>query len=241
MENSIYVGLSRATALEREMDTVSNNIANMDTNGFRAQYIMYKEQVEKPQGYTQPLSMVEDYGQYRSNKPGSFKSTGNPLDVALQGPGFLSVQGTGETLYTRDGHMTVNVNGQLVTSDGKTVLGSNGSPIDIPAGAKSVSVSENGTVQTENGPIAQLAVTEFSNINTLDPVGENTYRAVNASGVPGTQTTVVSGMLESSNVNPVAEMTHMINVSRAYEDVQRMMSDEHTRQTTMIDRLTKTS
>lgn len=238
MENSIYVGLSRSIALQREMDTVSNNIANMNTPGYRAKHMLFKEYIETPKGISEPLSMVEDYGQYMSNKPGSAKLTGNQLDVALSGPGFLSVDMAGETLYTRAGNMSRGPNGNLVTSDGRAVLGAGGTPIAIPQNSIHISIAEDGTLSNQDGAIGQLEITEFDNINTLDAVGDSLYRATIA-GNPAQNTLVKQGMIEGSNVNPIIEMTKMIDVSRAYQSTQRMLQNEHDRQTNMIQKMTR--
>lgn len=238
MENAIYVGLSRSIALQREMDTVANNIANVNTPGYRAQHMMFKEYIQNPKGIAEPLSMVEDYGQYMSNKPGVAKLTGNPLDVALSGPGFLSVDMGGETLYTRAGSMSRNVAGELVTSDGRPVLSAGGGSISVPQDSTMIVIAEDGTISNQDGAIGQLEITEFDNINTLDAVGDSLYRAT----IPGnaaTETRVKQGMLEGSNVNAISEMTRMIDVSRAYQSTQRMLQNEHERQTNMIQKMTR--
>jgi len=242
MENSIYVGLSRQAALQSEMDTVANNLANVNTPGFRAQFMMYKEYVEKPQGIEHPVSMVEDYGQFMSNKPGSFKQTGNNLDVALQGPGFFSVQdGSGQQMYTRAGDFTTNANGGLVTTSGQPVLDVGGSPISIPPNAKFITIAEDGTVSTDAGVVSQLGITEFENVNKLKPVGDNMYDGKDAGGTTAKDTRAMQGAIESSNVNPIMEMTHMIDVSRAYQTTARLLQNEHDRQLTMIQRLSRAS
>ncbi|MBI2235062.1 MAG: flagellar basal-body rod protein FlgF [Micavibrio aeruginosavorus] len=241
MENAIYTGMSRAIALQRDMDTLANNIANMNTPGFRAQYMMYSEYVEKEKGMPDPLSMVLDYGQWMSNKPGAMQLTENPTDAALQGPGFFGVQGPdGETMYTRSGSFAVNVNGDLVSAEGNPILNNGGSPINIPADTTEIRIAEDGTISNQDGEIARLMVKEFDNINDLEPVGDNMYKTA-AEAKNATKTRVMQGLLEGSNVNPVLEMTHMIDVHRAYQNVQRMLQSEHDRQRTMIQRLTRGS
>lgn len=242
MENSIYVGLSRQAALQSEMDTVANNLANVNTPGFRAQFMMYKEYVEKPKGIEYPVSMVEDYGQFMSNKPGTFRQTGNNLDVALQGSGFFSVQGSdGSPMYTRAGDFAINKDSQLVTTSGQPVLDAGGAPITIPANAKFVRIAADGAMSTDTGQFATLGITEFSNVNKLKPVGDNMYDGKDAGGAPATDTRAMQGAIEGSNVNPIMEMTHMIDVSRAYQTTARMLQNEHDRQLTMIQRLTRSS
>jgi flagellar basal-body rod protein FlgF len=240
MENTIYAGLSRAVALQRDMDTVSNNIANMNTPGFRGLYMMFDEYIEKPKGIYDQLSMVLDYGQYMSTKPGTIKMTGNPLDVAIQGAGFFSVQRGDEILYTRAGNFQRDVTGRLVTAEGYPVLSAGGGPIVLPEDSTEIRISENGTISNQGGEINQLAVTEFENINTLEAAGDALYRAgENANGVPSPESRIVQGAIEGSNVNPISEMTRMIDTHRAYQSVQLMLFTEHERQRTMIQRLTR--
>ena len=240
MENSIYVGLSRAVALERSMDTVANNIANVNTPGYRGQYVLFKELIENPKGIDDPLSMVLDYGQYMSNKPGTMQMTGNKTDFALAGPGFFGVQNDGETMYTRAGNFAVNIAGELVTAEGKPVVNDGGSPMAIPADTTELRVGEDGTLSNQNGAIGKLMVKEFTNINDLDPVGDSLYKTT-AEALEPKETRVLQGVLEGSNVNSVMEMTRMIDIHRAYQNVQRMLQTEHERQRTMIQRLTRSN
>ena len=239
MENSIYTGLSRQMALQSDMNTIANNLANVNTPGYRGQYMLFTEYVEKPKGIEDPLSMVMDYGQFISNKPGPMQHTGNPLDVAMQGPGFIGITRNGETFYTRAGNFMLGEDGALVTPTGDRVASAGGSAIIIPQDAKSVSIAEDGMVSTENGAVGQIMMTEFDNIDSLDAIGDNLYKA-NAPGTAATETRMISGMIEGSNVNPIMEMTRMIDTQRAYQSAARMLQSEHDRQRTMIQRLSQT-
>lgn len=240
MENSIYTGISHAVALQKDMDTIANNIANMNTPGYRAQYMMFQEYIEAPKGISDPLSMVLDYGQYMTNKPGTMQLTHNPLDLAMQGPGFFSVQRGSESFYTRAGNFTRGANGELVTAEGNPVLSDGGAPIIIPADTTEIRVAEDGTISNQAGQIGKLKVTEFDNINLLEPAGDNLYKTSDSGKAP-TESRVVQGILEGSNVNPITEMTRMIDVHRAYQSAQRMLQAEHDRQRTMIQHLTQSS
>lgn len=242
MENTIYVGLSRQLALQEHMQIVSNNIANMTTAGYRGQNMMFTEYLSNPRGKVDnpkdPLSMVLDYGQYQTTRPGPIKNTGNPLDVALSGPGFFGVQTKDGLQYTRAGNFALNANGELVTAAGLPVAGSGGGAIVVPRGVREVKIAEDGTVSTDQGQVGQLMITEFDNLQELDPAGDNTYKAKNA-GRPATDTKVMQGMVEGSNVQPVVEMSRMIEISREYQSIQRMLQTEHDRQRTTIQRLSQ--
>lgn len=238
MENSLIVGFSQQVALKRQMDLIANNIANMSTAGYRAQNMVFSEYVVKPKGIENPLSMVMDYGQFQSTAPGPLQRTENPLDVALEGPGYFGVQTPEGLMYTRGGNFHMDAAGNLMTSAGHPVAGEGGGAIIIPSGAKEIRIAEDGTVSTDQGAVGKLMVTEFTNEQTLDPAGNGLYRA-SEGGTAATNTRMIQGMLEGSNVQPVVEMTRMVEVLRTYQGVQRMLQTEHDLQRTMIQRLTR--
>lgn len=238
MENSIYIGLSRQLALETDMQIVSNNIANMNTTGFRAQNTLFREYIVDPDGQKDPLSFVVDYGQYDSTKPGPAQQTGGPLDLALQGPGFFGVTTNEGTQYTRGGNFAINANGELVTPSGHTVASANGGTITIPEDATEIKITENGTISSQQGEIGQIMIVEFDDPQSITPKGNGLY-ASDEQGTPATETRAIQGMLEGSNVEPVLEMTRMINIHRNYQAMQRMLQSEHERQRTAIKQLMK--
>lgn len=242
MENSLYIGLSRQMALQEQMDVISNNIANISTPGYRGQNMIFLEYLSKQRNAEKAgndsISMVHDYGQFMNTDNGPLRSTGNPLDVALEGPGFFGVQTEQGVMYTRAGNFQINGEGTLVTGSGTPVADAGGGAIVIPPESTEVKISRNGTVSTDQGEIAQLMVVEFENPQELEATGNGLYKAVNE-GNPAENTTVLQGMVEGSNVNAVLEMTRMIDVSRAYQSTQRMLQNEHDRQRGMIQTLTR--
>lgn len=238
MENSVYLGLARQMVLKTNMDIVSNNVANMNTTGFRAQNVLFKEYISDPARNDDPLSFVYDYGDYQMTSPGSQSQTGNPLNVALSGPGFLSVQTPdGQTGYTRDGNFLMMPDGTLATSAGYPVLGQGG-PIVIPAGSTEIVIDKNGVVKNQNGELGQLQVSEFENVQTLKPSGSNVYLA-ETPAQPAAKTSVEQGFLEGSNVNPVVEMTRMIQILRDFQSAQKVIDSENERLLTAVQKLTK--
>ncbi len=238
MENSIYLGLARQVVLRNNMDIVSNNIANMNTTGFRAQNILFEEYISDPARNDDPLSFVYDYGDYQITSPGSQSQTGNPLNVALSGPGFMSVQlPNGQTAYTRDGNFQMLADGTLANSAGNPLLGAGG-PIAIPAGSTEIVIDRNGIVMNQNGQLGQLQVVEFENVQELKPMGNNLYTSEGASN-PAARTKVEQGFLEGSNVNPIVEMTRMIEILREYQSTQRILDTENERLLSAVQKLTK--
>jgi len=225
-------------ALKTNMDIVANNIANMNTAGFRAQNPVFEEYISDPAKGDDPLSFVSDYGQYQMSDPGSLTQTGNDLDVALVGDGFLSVQmADGGTGYTRDGSFHLRADGTLVSTADMPVMG-NGGTIVLPTDSAQIDIDENGVISNEGGPIAQLGVYEFGNVQVLEPSGHNTYTSPVA-GIAATNTKVSQGFIEGSNVKPVAEMTRMIEILRNYQSTQNMLQKEHERMRAAIEKLTK--
>lgn len=238
MENSLYVGLSSQVVLEGNMNIIANNVANLNTPGFRGQNMVFQEYVEKPRGMREDISLVNDYGQYQVTDPGPIKITGNPLDVALVGPGFLGIVTPDGVQYTRAGNFAQLADGTLVNARGMPVAGQGGGVITIPQDAKNVYIDQNGAVSTDEGQIGQLMVAEFANYQHLNPAGNGLY-VTDEPPVPAAGTTVIQGKLEGSNVQPVVEMTRMIDVLREYQAVQRMMQTEHERMRTAIQRLSR--
>lgn len=240
MENSLYVGLSSQVVLQENMNIIANNVANLNTPGFRGQNMIFQEFVEKPRGMREDVSLVNDYGQYQVTDPGPVKVTGNPLDVALVGPGFLGIVTPDGVQYTRAGNFAMTADGTLVNARGMPVAGAGGGPITIPPDAKNVYIDNNGAVSTDAGQVGQLMVAEFANYQTLNPAGNGLY-TTDQPPVPPTGTTVIQGKLEGSNVQAVVEMTRMIDVLREYQSVQRMIQTEHDRMRTAIQRLSRQS
>lgn len=238
MENSIYLALSRQNVLRTNMDIIANNVANMSTSGFRGQNTLFREMVEDPRYNDDPLSFVTDYGQYQITDPGPMQQTGNPLNVALTGDGFMGVQQPdGKVAYTRDGNFQKRADGTLVTASDFPVMGQGG-PIQIPASSTEVLIDEKGVISDQNGQIGQLMVVEFKNVQDLEPVGNNLYSSP-APGIAAEKTTVSQGYIEGSNVKPVVEMNRMIETLRDFQSTQKLLETEHDRLRSAIQKLTQ--
>lgn len=239
MENTIYLGLSRQMTLQTNMEIIANNVANMNTPGFRAQNLLFDEYISDPRGADDPLSFVLDQGHYELTEPGSVATTGNPLDIALEGPGFIGIQGPGgETAYTRDGRFQLDPGGALITATGFPVAGQGGGPINIPQGSTEIKIDERGFVSNQDGVVGQIMLVEFENIQSLEAMGNNLYKT-DAGTQNAENTTVRQGYLENSNVKPVVEMTRMIDTLRSYQSVQQILQTENDRLRTAIEQLTR--
>lgn len=240
MENSLYIGLSGQMALDEKMSIIANNVANLGTPGFRAQNMVFSEYLTQPRGMKESMSMVLDYGQYEVTDPGPVKTTGNPLDIALIGPGFLGVATPSGVQYTRAGNMSMTPDGILVNARGVPMASAGGGTITIPATAKNVYIDQKGNVSTDEGQAGQLMIAEFTDLQKISPAGNGLYTTTETP-IPAEKTTLVQGKLEGSNVQAVVEMTRMIDVSREYQMVQRLMQNEHDRIRGAIEKLGRTS
>jgi flagellar basal-body rod protein FlgF len=239
MESSLYVGLSRQMVLDHAMTMVANNVANANTAGYRAQNPMFQEYISKERYDKDNLSMVYDMGQYDTTSPGTTQLTGNPYDVALNGPGFMAVTApSGEMQYTRAGNFTVNNSNELVTSSGYKVAGPGGDAITIPTGAKQVNITDAGEVTADGNTVGRIGVFEFDNLQELKPEGNGLYSA-KTPGRPATETKMVQGALEGSNVNAIQETTRMIEILRTYQSTMNMIKNEQDRQVSAISTLAK--
>lgn len=229
MENSIYLGLSRQMTLVQDMQIIANNIANANTPGYRGQNLVFEEYLEKIKGNEDALSFAYDRGQYQMTSPGPVNSTENPMDVAVNGPGFIGVTTkTGELLYTRAGNFTMDQNGTLMTLSGQSVAGTGGGPITIPRESTEVKIDESGVISNQNGQLGQIMLVEFDNIQSLEAVGENTYRAMGGT-LPAENTRLKQGFLEGANIQPVLEITRMIETSRTFQQINNTLQSEHDR------------
>jgi flagellar basal-body rod protein FlgF len=231
MDNALYVGLSRQMVLRREMDIIANNIANADTAGFKVEALMSKTEPLEPAmtlGGPRPVKFVVDDGVARDFTPGSLRRTDAPLDLAIEGPGFFRVRAAEGERYTRDGRFTTNPQGQLVTQAGAPVLDDGGGEITIDPEKGPVSISADGVLSQGDERIGKVGIYDFANLAVLEKTGDNLLK--NTSNLQPTaiaeDARVRQGMLEGSNVRPVIEITRMIEVNRAYEQIARMMESE---------------
>ncbi len=226
MENAQLISLSRQIALQRQMDVVANNIANLNTTGFKGENILFEEfimPVALDKNFApadQQLSFTQDWATIHDMRGGAIVQTGNPLDVALEGEGFLTVETPAGERWTRAGALQVNAEGVLVNFDGYPVLG-DGGEIRFEANETTISIDATGAISTNAGAKGRLRVVEFAQPQELNREGDNLF--VGGSPAPATATRVVQGAIEKSNVSGVAEMSEMIRVQRAYQSVSAIM------------------
>jgi flagellar basal-body rod protein FlgF len=239
MENALLVGLSRQMALSRELDIVANNIANINTTGFKADNASFSEFLMPGAsdhdfiGKDRRISFVQDRASWTDMSAGAIERTGNPLDVAVDGQGFLVVQTPRGQRYTRNGAFSINATGQLVTSDGDQVMGTGGA-ITFQVGDHDVNISGSGIITVRDGtgaadaPRGQLQIVAFAQPQRLQKDSGSSFTApagVNP-GPPPQGTRVVQGAVEKSNVRPVVEMARMIEITRNYSDIAAILQQQ---------------
>jgi flagellar basal-body rod protein FlgF len=241
MENPIYIALSRQEALRRQLDVVSNNVANMNTPGFKQQRMLFLEYLSKPAPAPAPkLSMVQDYGVMRDTRPGPISHTANQLDLALQGDGYFAVETIDGQHYTRVGRFQLNNDRQIVDANGLPLLDDGDRPITVPQNAGRITIAGDGAISTEQGQLGQLKLVRFERDQYLDELGGGLY-ATNEPALPAEDARVVQGAVEDSNVQPVVEMTQMMEIMRQYQSNQRLIETEHERQRNAITKLARLS
>lgn len=236
MDNAGYVAISRQLTLRRQMDAIANNMANINTTAYRGEQLLFKEYLAGTGTEREAVSFVQDLSQLRDLSPGRITNTGGALDIAVNGPGYFVIETEAGRRYTRDGHFRLDDQGQVVTAAGDTVLSTAG-PIVIPTDAKDIQIAQDGTVSTEQGDLGRLDLVVFDNEQLLKKVQGNYYDPGEAKATPADQIDVSQGMLETSNVEGVVEMTRMIQTMRSYQSAQRLAEQEHERQRRAIQSL----
>lgn len=245
MENAAYIGLSRQMTLRRELDIAANNIANANTTGFKVEQLLLNTEIgqrARNESIRPGASFVLDNGVGRDFSQGALQQTGRDLDFAIDGEGvFFRVQdGAGEA-YTRDGAFTLGPEGELTTKAGLPVLG-DGGPIVVDPAQGPITVGQDGTISQNGLPIGQMGLARFDTLSVLSKDGDGLYRnRSNATPADATGVQVRQGMLEGSNVDSLVEITHLIEINRAYERATKMIENVNDLSRRSVERLGRTS
>lgn len=242
MDNTLYVSLSRQITLRKELDVVANNIANADTAGFKVESMRVAADPTTPKAApnARPIQFVNDNGLARDFSQGALTKTGATFDVGLNGAGFFQVQTAGGTQYTRDGRFQLDAQGQIVTTAGDPVLSDGGSPITIDPTQPTPVIGADGTVTQGSLVAGRIGVVSFASLAALQKSGHGYYQNVsNIAAQAAPSTKVEQGMVENSNVNPINQITRLIEVSRAYEQISNIMTQTGSAYDEAIQRLGK--
>lgn len=236
MENASYIALSRQISLNRALSTTANNIANANTTGFRSQEPLFTEYLAKSnEGET--ISMVNDIGMRTNTDSGHITITGRRLDVAISGPAYFGVQSPdGGNLFTRNGGFGLNNEGTLIDVNGYPILSPGKAPINIPRDTGQISISGDGIITDENGELGRIGLFEFDNYQELQIIGNGLHKS-EATPFAAEESSVQSGAIEGSNVEPVREISNMIDIMRAFQSAQKILQNEHERQQNAIRKI----
>lgn len=239
MENTLFIALSRQMTVRRQMETVANNLANANTPGYKAERLMFVEYLSKSPDGKQQMHFVQDLASARDHSPGEFERTGNPLDFAMDGPGWFVLQlPNGDFRYTRDGHFRLNQEGLLINREGFPVIGDGDAPIAFQATDSDIEVRGDGSITVEGRFRNKMKIVEFENPYRMKKAEGNLYTSTDAPLDPE-NSSVIQGTIEWSNVKPILEVTEMMRALRSYQGAAKLIDEEHERQRRAIDRMTR--
>ncbi len=235
------IAASRLVAQQRAIEVTAGNMANANTPGFRTVRVQFTDWLSRQTNADVPsggrvVAYTQDRATWRETQPGSLTSTGNPFDLALTGDGYFTVDTKRGPRLTRDGRFTPSPDGQLTDGVGNPVLDSTGRPIQLAPNDTNVTISGDGTVSGVNGRIGKIGVVTPDDPMKLKAEGGTLFDSESPTSpviLPG----VVQGMVEGSNVQPVLELTRMMNEHRQFEFVSQFIQSEADRQQKAIDKI----
>jgi flagellar basal-body rod protein FlgF len=217
--SGIYVAAAGAVAQSHALDVTANNLANASTTGFHGSRVVFREALARVG--SPDFVLVDGQTAAPSTANGPIADTDNPLDIALEGDGFLAVESPRGVRYTRAGALEIAADGRLITADGMPVRGVGGAPLVIPAGSDEVFIDEDGAVATERGPVGQLELVRFAGANHSREGA--TLLAARGKPEAGPPPQVLQHTLEGSNVNVVRGVVELVQVSRTYESLMSVI------------------
>ncbi len=236
MENIKYVALSAQISNRRRLDLVANNLANLNTDAFQADRLRFKEVVTKPPG-TPYLSFPSTGNTGRDLSPGELLQTGNPLDLALERGHYFAVLSESGLRYTRQGRLTLDGTGQLVTGSGLPILDTEGAPIVVPPNVSSVDINGLGELRADGAFIARLRTFQFEDEPALVKEGHSLLNPQEQEAVPAADPGLLQGYLRQSNVEAVRELTTMIRVHRRDQSLGEALRLDDERERRLVQTL----
>ena len=227
--SDLYVSLSAQMALEKRMDTIANNIANLNTPGFRADGVKFDTVLSQSGG--ESVAFASSGRPYISRQAGPMEYTGNSLDVAIGGDGWFALSTPGGQVYTRDGRFHLNAQGELQSVKGYSVLDPGGGPISLDPAAGPVEIRQDGSISQGGKPLGAIGLFLLPPQASLTHYDNSAVKSDQAGVVAEdlTTNTVRQGYVEGANVNPVLEMTRLIAVSRAFDNAVAAIQQSDTK------------
>ncbi len=245
MDITTSLAASRLIAQQRAMDVTANNIANANTPGYRAERLQFADWID-PQANTaavpggRGITYTQDRATYRESQPGTLTHTANPFDLALTGNGYFTVNTANGPRLTRDGRFGLMPDGTIANSAGNAVLDSSGKPIQIAPTDTRISISGDGSISSENGPLGKVGIVQPADPMKLQAEGGTNFAAATTTTTAVTSPGVVQGAVEDSNVQPVLEVTRMMDTERQFQFTTQLVQAEGDREQQTIDKLLPT-
>ena len=241
MENALRIGLSRQMALQTQMNVIANNLANLNTAGFKRDLVQMEEfpipvaEMTELSGQDKKLSYTHDRAVVKNMSTGPIRQSGNELDVAISGEGWFTINTPNGERYTRNGEFKLNQEGTLVTNEGLPVLSEAGE-INFGPNETNITIARDGTISSSDGIKGKLKLVTFENEQDLKKEGFNLFSSPNPAN-PLAAPNLMQGMVEQSNVKPVLELTKMIETVRAYTSQARTIQKTEELKTDAINKL----
>jgi flagellar basal-body rod protein FlgF len=244
MDITTSLAASRLVAQQRAMDITANNIANANTPGYRTERVQFSDWIDQqpntaspPGGHT--ITYTQDRATYRETQPGTLTHTANPFDLALTGEGYFTVNTKNGPRLTRDGRFGPMPDGTLADGNGNPVLDTTGKPILLAPTDTQISIAGDGSISSENGPVGKIGIVQPTDPMKLQAEGATSFVSGSPTApviAPG----IVQGAIEGSNVQPVLEVTRMMDDVRQFQFVTQLVQAEGDRQQQTIDKLLPT-
>ena len=241
MDNITSIALSRLVAQQRATDVTATNLANATTPGYHAERMLFSDWLVKTPtkgGRDGVIAFTQDRATYRDTQTGPLQTTGNPLDLAISGDGYFSVQTATGVRLTRAGHFGLNAAGNIVDGQGNALLDGNGQKLLLAATDANLTVSASGAISSSNGVVGRVGVVQPSNPQSLRAEGGLLF-AVAGPTAPVAVPRLVQGAVEGSNIQPTLELTRMMNDLREFQFTSELVQAEADRQQSAIDKLTQ--
>ncbi|HML43025.1 MAG: flagellar basal-body rod protein FlgF [Hyphomicrobium zavarzinii] len=241
MQPSLYVSLSGQLSLMRRLDTLAHNVANVNTAGFRAEEIKFEQLIS--QKTDEPTAFVSTGQTYLSRQAGEVVRTENPLDIAVTGDAWLAFQGPNGPVYTRDGRMTMTPEGELRTLTGYPVLDVGGAPIQLNPNGGPPSISRDGTMtqgQNRVGAVGLFTIPDQARLSRFENSGVMPDMAAEPA-LDFSRVGLLQGFMEQANVNPVSEISRLIQIQRSFDSISNSIAQSEQTLTTAIKTLGETS
>ncbi|HXP73275.1 MAG TPA: flagellar basal-body rod protein FlgF [Stellaceae bacterium] len=238
MNDASSVALSAQLAVLHQTDVIANNLANLSTTGFKAQHVAFTQYLSQTSDGT-PISYVQEAGTARDPSEGPITQTSNPLDIAIRGDGYFTIQTPLGERFTRNGHFQLDADRQIVTSQGYPVLSDNGSPVVIPDGSGEITIGADGSVSTNQGSVSKIGIVSFPDQQAMTETAGGLYTTAQVPQ-PATDAKLMQGSIEGSNVEPIIEITRLLSAERNVDYAKTFINAEATQVSNAIDRLGKT-